>query len=96
MQTANEMAAETLVRIEGRFDALAAAKLQIALTRARYVAVDFGSATTFSDASIAFLADIIRYDPRRRLRVLGLRADQEGRLKLLGIALDEAGEMVRR
>jgi len=78
MQTANEMAAETLVRIEGRFDALAAAKLQIeiALTRARYVAVDFGSATTFSDASIAFLADIIRYDPRRRLRVLGLRADQ--------------------
>ena len=87
---------KTVVRVEGAFDALAAARLQIeiALCRAKDISVDLGDATGFSDSSLAFLADILRHS-RRPIRVLGLRRHHEHRLKLLGIELDGAGEIVR-
>jgi anti-anti-sigma regulatory factor len=86
----------TVLRVEGTFDALAAARLQfeIALSRARIICLDLSGVTGFNDTSLAFLADILRYT-RRTVRVLGLNRHHEHGLKLLGMELDGAGHIAR-
>jgi ABC-type transporter Mla MlaB component len=85
----------SVLRIKGGFDASAAARLQIeiALARGEELELDFSEAASLETVSVALLARVLRYERRRRIRIVGLRRDDEQLLGVFGAPIDDRGRI---